>query len=211
MTLTIKAKKLYAFILKYNIGLLSLIFLLAAAQFYREAERIRLITKPNNPDAFGDGDIVRVIDVIDGDEVLIEKDGTQTNLRILGIKSFNSTLSDPTVTEYGRICLQYLQSTTKNQKAKIKIPTKRVGGEGRLLGTLFLADQSGQYRFDLGEDLISKGYSMVYSRYDFDLMIKYLKVENQTKLEKKGFWGNETISNRVIAMKKIWEEEKLID
>ena len=52
---------------------------------------------------------------------------------------------------------------------------------------------------------------MVYSRYDFDLMIKYLKVENQTKLEKKGFWGNETISNRVIAMKKIWEEEKLID
>ena len=105
MTLTIKAKKLYAFILKYNIGLLSLIFLLAAAQFYREAERIRLITKPNNPDAFGDGDIVRVIDVIDGDEVLSEKDGPQTNLIILGIKSFNSTLSDPTVTEYGRICL----------------------------------------------------------------------------------------------------------
>lgn len=211
MKVTIKPKKLYAFILKYNIGLLSLIVLLAAAQFYREAERIRLITKPNNPNAFGDGDIVRVIDVIDGDELLIEKDGTQTNLRILGIKSFNSSLSDPLITEYGRVCFQYLRSTAKNQKAKIKIPSKRVGGQGRLLGTLFLADQSGQYRFDLGKDLISKGYSMVYSRYDFDLMLKYLEVENQSKLEKNGFWGNKTISNRVISMKNIWEEEKLVD
>ena len=52
---------------------------------------------------------------------------------------------------------------------------------------------------------------MVYSRYDFDLMLKYLEVENQSKFEKNGFWGNETISNRVISMKNIWEDEKLGD
>lgn len=203
--------KLYAFIVKYNIGIISFLILISSAIFYIKAENIRSFTKPNNPDAFLDGDIVIVKEVIDGDELLIEKDGTQTNLRLLGIKSFNSSLSDPMVSEYGQVCFQYLVSTAKGQNASIKIPEKRVGGEGRLLGTLFLADQSQEYKIDLGMDLISRGYSMVYTRYDFELMPKYLEKENKAQKQKNGFWGNENISNRAISMKKIWEEEKLID
>ena len=82
--------RIHTFILKYNIGLLSCLFFLASAIFYIKAERIRSITKPNNPDAFLDGDIVIIKDVIDGDELLIEKDGVQTNLRLLGISSIFS-------------------------------------------------------------------------------------------------------------------------
>ena len=208
----VRAKsRIHTFILKYNIGILSCLFFLASAIFYIKAERIRSITKPNNPDAFLDRDIVIIKDVIDGDELLIEKDGVQTNLRLLGIKSFNPSLSDPLVSEFGQVCFQYLISKAKGQKASIKIPEKRVGGEGRLLGTLFLSDKSQNYQNDLSKDLISKGYSMVYTRYDFELMPEYLKVENQARDEKNGFWGNDNISNRAISMKKIWEEEKLID
>ena len=133
----------------------------ASAIFYIKAERIRSITKPNNPDAFLDGDIVIIKDVIDGDELLIEKDGVQTNLRLLGIKSFNPSLSDPLVSEFGQVCFQYLISTVKDQKASIKIPEKRVMAKADYLG-LFLSDKSRNYQNDLSKDLISKGYSMVY-------------------------------------------------
>lgn len=54
----------------------------------------------SNPDAFATGDIVTIAGVIDGDELLIEnQEGVPTRLRILGIKSFSPTLSDPLLSE----------------------------------------------------------------------------------------------------------------
>lgn len=203
--------RFFLFIIKYNISIFSCIILLASANFYINAERIRAITKPNNPDAFSDGDIVLIKEAIDGDELLIEKDGVQTNLRILGIKSFNPSLSDPLLTEFGQVCFQYLHSTYNGSNASLKLSDKGVGNEGRLLGTLYATDDSGKYTKDIGENLISKGFSMVYTRYDFKLMPQYLKTENKAKNEKAGFWGNEKISKRVDSMKQLWEEEKLID
>jgi len=203
--------RIYSFILNYNIGILACLILAASVNYYVNAERIRAITKPNNPDAFADGDIVLIKAAIDGDELLIEKGGVQTNLRILGIKSFNPSLSDPLLSEYGQVCFQYLQTNIKNKKARLKISDKGVGDEGRLLGTIFTNDLSGEYSIDLGKDLISKGYSMVYTRYDFELMPEYLQAEEKAKAANAGFWSNEKITARAESMKKLWEEEKLID
>ena len=200
-----------SFAVRYNIGILSSILLAASLVFYINAERIRAITNSNNPDAFASGDIVTIKEAIDGDDLLIEKEGVLTNLRLLGIESFNPTVSDPLLSEYGQICFQYIQSRMEGKQARLEVPEKRTGGKGRLLGTLYAQDEAGKYTVDLGLELISKGYSLAYTRYDFKLMSQYLAAEQKARNAHEGFWSNERIAARAASMRKLWEEEKLND
>ena len=199
------------FVIRYNMGILSSILLFASLIFYINAERIRAITKSDNPDAFVSGDIVTVKEAIDGDDLLIEKEGVLTNLRLLGIESFNPTVSDPLLSEYGQICFQYIKSRMEGKQARLEIPEKRTGSKGRLLGTLYVQDKTGEYTIDLGLELISKGYSLAYTRYHFKFMPQYLAAEQKAKNSHEGFWSNERIAARAISMRKLWEEEKLND
>ena len=201
-----------AFLGKYNIRILTLILLSASIYFFIGAQRIRSITSADNPDKFSSGDIVTILEVIDGDEVLIgQGEGITTVLRLLGIKSFDSSVSDPLLSEYGKICFKYLKNRIADQTAKIVISDKRLDTEGRLLGTLFLKDSQGEYTVNLALELVERGYTLVYTRFDFDDMKTYLDVQEQAKNENAGFWSDERIKARASSLRALWDEEKLND
>ena len=203
--------RIRSFLVQNNILLLSAVLLSFAAFFFHGAEKIRDVTNSSNPDAFDSGDIVTVKEALDGDNLLIEKEGILTDLRLLGIDSFSPTVSDPLLSEYGQICFQYLQSRMVGETGRLEVPEKRTGDKGRLLGTLFVKDDAGDYTLDVALDLIKKGYSLVYTRYDFDKMDEYLKAEAEARRQKQGCWGNPSIAARADSMKKLWEEEKAND
>jgi len=201
-----------SFLAKHNIRILTLILLAASVYFFVGAQKIRSITSASNPDLFSSGDIVNILEVIDGDEILVgDGDGGKTVLRLLGIKSFSSTVSDPLLSEYGNICFQYLKARAVGQTAKIVISSKQLDTEGRLLGTLFLKDAQEQFTVDLGLELVEKGYTLVYTRFDFDDMKPYLEVQEQAKHEKAGFWSDERIKARALSLRVLWDEEKRND
>lgn len=200
------------FLAKYNITIVIFILFSASVFYLIGAQRMMSLVHSSNPDAFSTGEIVRIVGVIDGDEVLIENnEGTTTRLRVLGIKSFSSTVSDPTLSEYGKICFHYLKAKVDGQRAKLDIPDKTLDGEGRLLGMLFLKDTEGEYVVDMGLDLVSKGYSLVYTRYDFAHMQPYLAIQQEAQKNGAGFWSNEVIAARSMSLLKLWEEERLSD
>ena len=115
------------------------------------------------------------------------------------------------LSEYGQICFQYLKVKAVGKKARLRIPQKRVDNRGRLLGTVFLKGDDGQYSLDLGLDLVRKGYTLVYTEFEFALMSDYLAVENEAKQENAGFWSNERIRARAASLKLLWEEQKKND
>lgn len=200
------------FLEKHNITILTLILLSASVFYLIGAQRTMSLIHSSNPDAFSDGEIVVISGVVDGDEVLIENTkGITTRFRIMGIKSFSSTVSDPALSEYGKICFQYLKAKATDQNARLNLTGTTVDGEGRLLGTLFLKDSKGQYTVDMGLDLIGKGYSLVYTRYDFDRMQSYLDSQKKAQQDGAGFWSNEMIAARSLSLLKMWQEERLSD
>lgn len=201
-----------SFLVKHNIRILTLVLLAASIHFFVGAQRIRSITLASNPDLFSSDDTVNILEVIDGDEVLIgDGKGGRTVLRLLGIKSFSPTVSDPLLSEYGKICFQYLKARAIDQTAKIIISSKQLDTEGRLLGTLFLKDSQEQYTVDLGLELVKRGYTLVYTRFDFDDMKPYLEVQEQAKRENAGFWSDERIEARALSLRVLWDEEKRND
>lgn len=204
--------RIFIFLAKYNIRILILTLIAASIYFFVGAQQIRSITFASNPDIFSSDDIVNILEVIDGDEILIgDGKGGNTVLRLLGIKSFSPTVSDPLLSEYGKICFQYLKARTMGQTAKIVISGKQLDTEGRLLGALFFKDSQKQFSVDLGLELVEKGYTLVYTRFDFDDMKTYLKAQEQASHENAGFWSNERIKARALSLRLLWNEEKLND
>jgi len=189
-----------------------LCLLSAALYFTFGVQRLLDRIHSSNPDAFTTGDIVTVVDVIDGDELLIESQaGVPTRLRLLGIKSFSPTVSDPLLSEYGKICFDYLKARVSDQPVRLEIAEKVLDGEGRLLGTLFLKNPAGAYTIDLARDLVDKGYTLVYTRYRFEKMADYLAAQQGARALYNGFWSNDIITVRSLALLKLWEEEAAND
>jgi endonuclease YncB( thermonuclease family) len=194
---------------RYNISVITCV-LLACSLFYMiGAQRMRSYTSSNNPHLFATGDVVTILEAIDGDELLIgDGKGNTTKIRLLGIKSFSATLSDPLISEYGKICFSYLKAVAAGNQARLVQSAKRVDNKGRLLGTLFTKSPGGQYTEDLGLDLVSKGYTLVYTEFDFPNMQPYLEQQDQAKRTKAGFWSNERVSARASSMLLLWEKNR---
>jgi endonuclease YncB( thermonuclease family) len=201
-----------AFISKYNITIVTAILLSASIFYFIGAQKILTLVHSSNPEAFSTGDIVRIVGVIDGDEILIENDAeATTRVRIIGIMSFDPTVSDPLLSGYGNICFHYLKSTTIGQRAKVVVADKVLDGEGRLLATLFMKDSRDDYSVNLGLDLVRKGYTLVYTKYDFPDIEQYLTIQKQARENSAGFWSNEALSDRADSLSKLWKEERVND
>jgi endonuclease YncB( thermonuclease family) len=198
-----------AFLSKYNITIVTIVLLAASIFYFIGAQKILTFVHSSNPEAFSTGDIVRIAGVVDGDEILIENDtGLATRVRIIGIMSFDPTVSDPLLSGYGNICFHYLKSTVIGQRAKVVVADKVLDGEGRLLATLFMKDASQDYSVNLGLDLVSKGYTLVYTKYDFPDIEKYLAVQQKARESSAGFWSNESLVDRADSLSKLWKEER---
>ncbi len=203
---------LLCFWAKHNITIITLCLLSVSIYYYIGVQRMLERINSSNPDSFVSGNIVTIAGIIDGDELLIEnQEGIPTRLRLLGIKSFSPTLSDPLLSEYGKICFEYLKTKATDQKARLQIAPEVLDGEGRLLGTLFLEDHQGTHTVDLALDLVDNGYTLVHTRYDFTKMADYLAVQQGAKTSYHGFWSNEIVSTRALSLLKLWEEERVND
>lgn len=200
------------FLSRHNITIITIVLLAASCYFLVGAQRMRAITHSSNPESFASGDIVTIEEAIDGDELLISNaQGVMTELRLLGIKSFNPTVSDPLLSEYGRICFDYLKARAVKQKAQLRISPKTLDDKGRLLGMLFVEDNEGSYTIDLALELVRKGYTLVYTRYAFADMGAYLALQNQVEQERAGFWSSEKIAARAASLQVLWNEERRDD
>ena len=194
-----------AFWSQYDITVLACVLLTLAAYFYWGARLRQAITETVRPDLFNSGDLMAV----DGDEVIIgTAEGETTKFRILGIKSFDPTLRDPLILEYGKICFDYLKRVAVGKKARLVVSGKRVDNEGRLLGTRFLPGTDGKYDLNLATDLIRKGYTLVYTRFDFPDIDAYLDVQRQARERGEGFWMNDRIVARADSLLLLWNQEK---
>jgi len=197
------------FLVHHNMAVLTAVLACASAYFYQGTREIRAKTRYSNPEEFSDRDRVTILEIIDGEDVLIRNEkGAKTRLRILGIDTFSPTLSDPLLSEYGKICVQHLKARVKGKEALLSVPEKRIGHTGRLLGYLSMEDPSGGGAIDIGEDLVRKGYALVYTRYGFARMDAYLAVEAEAREAKAGFWSDPNVAARAAAQKLLWEEER---
>lgn len=126
--------------------------------------------------------------VIDGDTVIVDIDGREVKVRMIGIDTPESVASEyyeKENTEQGEIASEYTKNLLKGKQVYLEYDVEKVDKYGRTLAYIYLEDQTTM----VNEILIEEGYAMIMT---ISPNVKHAKtfyqLQKQAQKAKKGFW-----------------------
>jgi micrococcal nuclease len=149
------------------------------------------------------GDLVRLVTVVDGDTVVVEKAGLENvTVRILGIKAFESKIEHDVVAAFGRAAEAALKRVGEAGALRVLLNNPPKDDRGRTLATLFSGDQ------DIALQLVSEGLVIVYTVYPFPAMTLYLNAQEQARAANRGLWADKDTRSRAEGLMREWQRQK---
>jgi micrococcal nuclease len=148
------------------------------------------------------GDLVQLVKVVDGDTVVVSKEGQNAaTVRLLGIKTLESKHGKDEVAVYGRAAEEALKRLVGDRPLRVLLNTPPRDRHGRTLATLYAGDQ------DIGIGMVSQGHALVYSVYPFASMPVYLQAQVTARAKSLGLWGDPEVSAKAEAMINEWARQ----
>jgi len=135
---------------------------------------------------------------LDGDEVQVVYNDIKFVVRILGIKSYDVTINDIMLQNVALMSLRYLKDNLSNKKVFLHFDDFKRDRKKRVLAYIHLDNK------DIGKDMVSRGFTLVYTEYPFKRQREYLNAEYKARYNKRGLWDVPAASRRSIELKKLW-------
>ncbi len=128
-----------------------------------------------------------VVNVIDGDTIVINVDGKNTKIRMIGIDTPESVHSDESKNcEFGKTASDYTKNLLTNKRISLEYDTDKYDQYGRVLAYVYLGETMVNY------DLVFNGYA-VAKKYEPNT--KYADTFTQAQIEaeksKVGMWSDD--------------------
>jgi len=176
-----------------------IVLLLSASLFFGiNAEKMRRGAQAGGG-KIDSGDLVRLIKVVDGDTVLVAREGQEpVTVRLIGIKSFDAKVEKDVVTPFGQAAREALQRVMADRPVRVMLNTTPKDKHGRYLATLYADDQ------DIALSLIRRGLVLAYTVYPFPSLQIYLQEQERARAGKRGLWSNSAATERALAMMNEW-------
>jgi micrococcal nuclease len=172
----------------------------ASTYFGVRAESVRRSVQRANADVHT-GDLVSFSKVIDGDTVLlVNAAGDAVTVRILGIKSFDTTSVKDPGAAWGRRANEVLRKTLEAKPIRVMLATPPKDKHGRTIATLFVDDE------DVSPKLIREGLVLVYTAFPFPAMHEYMHEQELAKNDHKGLWGDPLATERAQLLVQEWRK-----
>ena len=146
-------------------------------------------------------DVAMVKRVMDGDELLVKKEGCVAVIRILGIKTFDPVKAEPLLKPFGQRAVARLKRLI-GEKVTVVGPKLILDSRGWIIARV---SSEGK---DMGRELIRMGYALAYTKYPFKQLSDYLVVEGQARVESRGLWAEPAAVSRASALKAAWKRER---
>jgi micrococcal nuclease len=145
------------------------------------------------------GTVVQLVRVMDADEVSVRsEDGEAFVVRLLGVKGFSTTASEPGVSGLGEQAVTALERALTSEQVHVVFDELVLDRSGRVLAYL---EAEGQ---DVGQRLVEQGLLVTYTRYPFSREALYQGTEAEARSERVGLWGNPKAVERVHGWQATW-------
>lgn len=161
------------------------------------------LTEKETPVELKSGYEVKVVDVVKGDELVVEKQGKRAKLRLVGLFAFSETLDDPALEALKKPGVDFLRAQTIGKKVTLTIGVPEKDSYGRYLGHAALKGK------DVAESLLEMGNAVVYTEYAFDREASYMQIEAAARTKGNGLWASEETAKIVKALRKQWHDFRL--
>lgn len=148
------------------------------------------------------GDIVRLMNVLDGDTLVVAKAGQgNATVRLLGIKTFESKHGKDDAAFHGKAAEEAVKRLAGDKPLRVLLNTPAKDRHGRTLATLYHGGE------DIGLGLVTEGHALVYTVYPFSGMQAYLQAQDDARRRKLGFWGDPGVVERAEGLLREWARQ----
>jgi endonuclease YncB( thermonuclease family) len=156
------------------------------------------LTGDQGPVELSSGDEVEVESVVKGDEIVVNKNGGEARVRLLGVHAFSDVIDNPDLRQMHEESVAYLKETVVGRKVTVIFgrPVKDVHGR-------YLAYVSAEGK-DINRAMLEAGSVCVYTEFAFDREPGYLKAESEARAERKGLWATDASLELITALRKQW-------
>jgi endonuclease YncB( thermonuclease family) len=149
--------------------------------------------------ALADGDSVTLVQVVDGDTLLVRNPlGEPLSIRLVGVKSFPLTKEAPEVFRAGREAVTQLERLIGERGAVVSLHSTPRDSHGRFLAYLSVEGQ------DLGLELVKSGAVLAYTLYPFDRRDLYVGAQELARSRRVGLWQSEALVRRADGLLQNW-------
>lgn len=173
--------------------------LLGASLFYgSEVATLRAAQQPRDV-ALVSGDVVSALQVLDGDTLVVAKEGAgQATVRLLGIKAFEAKVAKDETAPHGRAAEEALRRASSGQPLRVLLNNPPRDRHGRTLATLYAGGD------DLALGLVTRGHALVYTVYPFAQMPAYLQAQAAARQQRLGLWADPAVTERADGLMREW-------
>ena len=176
--------------------------ILAISAFYGSQVERTMLTQRSASGTLASGDLVHLVNVVDGDTVRVARAGEEpAAVRLIGIKSFDAKVEKDDVTPFAQSAAEELKRRLTGRSVRVLLDPTPQDKYGRWLATLYADDH------DVGLDLVRAGLVVVYTVHPFPAMQLYLQEQRAAERARRGLWGNQAASKRAAALQREWREQ----
>lgn len=132
-------------------------------------------------------DLYKVTRVVDGDTIIIDYNGTEERIRMIGIDTPESVHPNAEKnTEFGEVASNFTKENLENKYVKLEFDVQERDKYGRLLAYVYLDDVM------YNKTLLAEGYAKLAT---YPPNVKYVddfkQIQEEAQNNKKGLWGLE--------------------
>jgi micrococcal nuclease len=138
----------------------------------------------NGDEALGHEAIARVVRVIDGDTIEVSIEGTEDDVRYIGVDTPESVAPGEPVECFGPEASEFNQRLVGGERVRLEFGAERRDDYGRLLAYVYLGD-----RF-VNAELVRRGYATTLTiEPNTDFAALFDRLEQRAGNAGRGLWG----------------------
>ena len=132
-------------------------------------------------------DAYTIYRVIDGDTVVLQKNGVDYKIRLIGVDTPETVHPLKPVEWYGKEASQFLRNLLRGESVYLAYETKtaELDRYGRVLAYLYRAPDS----LFVNLEIVRQGYGHAYTQYPFKHMELFRSYERKAQEARKGLWS----------------------
>lgn len=123
--------------------------------------------------------------VVDGDTIVVEIEGKQEKVRLIGVDTPETVHPSKPVEYFGKEASEFTKRMVERKKVKLDYDWQKRDKYGRILAYIYLED--GTF---LNAEIIKQGYGFAYTKYPFKYLDEFRKYEREARETNKGLWQN---------------------
>jgi micrococcal nuclease len=148
------------------------------------------------------GDLVHVVRIVKGDELVVRKGHGEATVRVIGIHAFSAEIQDDTTVDMARRSNTFLRDKTLNAEIKLTFDTSPKDVYGRYLAYISVND------LDLGRLLLEQGLAIVYTEFPFARQADYFGAETGARSAKANLWNVADLVTVARGLRQQWQKAR---